>query len=273
MKLTKLLSAIVPFIFFSCEPTKAENKIPNCPLAIFTVNPTVTQVGTHPTLSWSIIYPEKVSGVAVISPTGTITLTKPCYVSVQPIGVGVTAYHKDMREAFIEARIDVNNTGYKQLFYGKMTDVQPQYSLYIQKLNSGNTINFGGRYCLDNKWGTFYSTSTTQAKIVTLVNGASIPTYTPVATKANFMTPYFDGSNKVQAGPMSVIVMMELGEENRLSSAFDYQDQALLVTFSTKHPNNGHGNNLDGIDSSNPANGSGGPNGAVDPSGTIDDEK
>jgi len=36
--------------------------------------------------------------------------------------------------------------------------------------------------------------------------------------------------------------------------------------------NNGHGNNQDGVDSSNPGNGGGGPNGANDPSGEFDDE-
>jgi hypothetical protein len=36
--------------------------------------------------------------------------------------------------------------------------------------------------------------------------------------------------------------------------------------------NNGHGNNADGVDSSNPGQGGGGPNGAVDPSGSVDDE-
>ena len=36
--------------------------------------------------------------------------------------------------------------------------------------------------------------------------------------------------------------------------------------------NNGHGNNCDGVDSSNPSQGGGGPNGEVDPSGEIDDE-
>jgi len=39
-----------------------------------------------------------------------------------------------------------------------------------------------------------------------------------------------------------------------------------------QHQNNGHGNNLDGIDSSNPGKGSGGPNGAIDPSAGVDDE-
>ena len=36
--------------------------------------------------------------------------------------------------------------------------------------------------------------------------------------------------------------------------------------------NNGHGNNADGVDSSNPGNGNGGPNGAIDLSNGIDDE-
>lgn len=37
--------------------------------------------------------------------------------------------------------------------------------------------------------------------------------------------------------------------------------------------NNGHGNNWDGVDSSNPGQGGGGPNGQVDPSGDYDDER
>jgi hypothetical protein len=81
-----------------------------------------------------------------------------------------------------------------------------------------------------------------------------------------------DSTGKVKIGPLSVLIMMELGQANRSSRCFDIQDQVLLVTFSTKHPNNGHGNNLDGVDSSNPGGGGGGPNGRVDPSGGVDDE-
>jgi hypothetical protein len=66
--------------------------------------------------------------------------------------------------------------------------------------------------------------------------------------------------------------MMELAETNKSNANFDYQDMVLLVTFGTGHPNNGHGNNLDGVDSSNPGKGSGGPNGAVDLSAGVDDE-
>jgi len=43
-------------------------------------------------------------------------------------------------------------------------------------------------------------------------------------------------------------------------------------TVASPAGNNGHGNNIDGVDSSNPGEGGGGPNGAVDESGDVDDE-
>ncbi len=45
-----------------------------------------------------------------------------------------------------------------------------------------------------------------------------------------------------------------------------------LINRPKGHSNNGHGNNVDGVDSSNPGKGGGGPNGPVDPSGGVDDE-
>jgi len=45
-----------------------------------------------------------------------------------------------------------------------------------------------------------------------------------------------------------------------------------LISRPLGKTNNGHGNNVDGVDSSNPGNGGGGPNGAVDESDGIDDE-
>lgn len=47
----------------------------------------------------------------------------------------------------------------------------------------------------------------------------------------------------------------------------------LGASFQQSRLNNGHGNNLDGVDSSNPGGGSGGPNGAIDLSAGYDDEK
>ncbi len=46
----------------------------------------------------------------------------------------------------------------------------------------------------------------------------------------------------------------------------------LTATADGGKDNNGHGNNLDGVDVSNPGQGNGGPNGAIDLSGSYDDE-
>jgi hypothetical protein len=92
---------------------------------------------------------------------------------------------------------------------------------------------------------------------------------------ANYLKPYLNASGKVNVGPLSILLLMELGQTNHNLECFDYQDIALLVTLNGKR-NNGHGNNLDGVDVSNPGRGSGGPTGlnnsGQDPSGGVDDE-
>lgn len=62
------------------------------------------------------------------------------------------------------------------------------------------------------------------------------------------------------------------------SSNFDLQDVALLVTYNSEAKNNnGHGNNLDGVDCSNPGQGKGGPTGSQnagdDPNGVNNDDE
>jgi hypothetical protein len=121
----------------------------------------------------------------------------------------------------------------------------------------------------------FYTTRSSNLQVIALVNGSSIPTLLPLHLQphfSNYLKPYVDASGKVRIGPMSVLILMELNATNRSDSCFDYQDVVVLVNFSLKHPNNGHGNNLDGVDSSNPGQGQGGPNGEIDPSGGFDDE-
>ncbi|NNM29723.1 MAG: hypothetical protein HKO57_09375 [Akkermansiaceae bacterium] len=49
--------------------------------------------------------------------------------------------------------------------------------------------------------------------------------------------------------------------------------RAIGSGWKTAKSNNGHGNNIDGVDISNPGRGRGGPNGEVDTSAPIDDEK
>jgi hypothetical protein len=60
------------------------------------------------------------------------------------------------------------------------------------------------------------------------------------------------------------------------STAAGGASSSTTTNTSTGHYNNGHGNNVDGVDSSNPGQGKGGPTGlnnsGLDPSGGIDDE-
>jgi hypothetical protein len=246
---------------------------------MLTAFPTVVQTGTKPTLTWNILYPSKVSNVAQINPPGSITITqKNTYVSVQPIGTGVTTCDSTQGSTalYAEARFSLNGGAYAQLFYGTQADVNPVYSLYIKKLGVGNTLNFGGRFVKNNQWSPFYTTISANFQVLALVNGDTPPTTFSLYQSSNlasYLKPYLDSAGKVRIGPLSVLIMMELGQNNHSSPCFDYQDMVLMVSFSSSHPNNGHGNNLDGVDSSNPGQGHGGPNGAVDPSGGVDDER
>lgn len=174
-----------------------------------------------------------------------------------------------------DARLSLNGGAYQQLFYGTQADVDPAKKIYIKKLLKNQTLDFGGRYVKDGAWSPFYTTRSTNMQVIALVRGDYPPTNFSLyrqAFLASYLKPYLDSTGRVNIGPLSVLIVMELDNSNHALGCFDYQDMVLLVTFSSKHPNNGHGNNLDGVDSSNPGNGHGGPNGMVDPSGGVDDE-
>lgn len=250
--------------------------LPTKPVASFSASPSVVQTGTIPTLRWTIIYPSRVGDVATITPPGTITLTEPMFVQVRAVGVGVTSNLNggQSSDAPAETRISVNGSSYQQLFYGNNSDVDPAHSLYVKKHNAGTVLNFGGRYVRDYQWTPFYSTRSANMQVIALVDGDSIPTSYDLnqsGRMAEYLKPYVDSTGKVDIGPLSILVLGEYGTSTHSSPSFDYQDFVLLVNLSTKN-NNGHGNNIDGVDASNPGQGTGGPNGGEDPSAGVDDE-
>jgi len=209
---------------------------------------------------------------------GQITLADDYTVSVQIVGAGVTTCANggaaSTNSYAVDARLSVDGGSYIQLFYGTPSVVNPSTVLYSKNLKKGQTLNFGGRYVLNNAWTSFYTTKSANQQIVSLVNGDIPPTTFALeksATLASYVKPYLTTSGKITLGSLNALVMMELGQTDHSQSCFDYQDVVLLVTFTGKN-NNGHGNNLDGVDSSNPGQGHGGPNGGVDPSAGVDDE-
>ena len=251
--------------------------IPSMPAGALSAYPTVAQTGTRPTLTWGILYPSKVSDLVVVQPPGTLIPNATVYATVQIVGSRVSGSDAAQGSTPIstDARVSLNGGSYQQLFFGSQADVDPAKQLYIKKLAANETLNFGGRYVSQDAWTPFYTTQSSNMQVVALVNGSTPPTRLPLyqsSTLAGYLKPYLDASGQVSIGPMSVLILMELGQTSHSSSSFDYQDQVLLVTFSLKHPNDGHGNNLDGVDVSNPGQGHGGPNGEVDPSGGVDDE-
>jgi hypothetical protein len=174
----------------------------------------------------------------------------------------------------VEARISFNGGAYQQLFYGTQSDIDPAHTAYFKKLVKGDTLDFGGRYLLNGAWTPFYTTRSSNLQVVALVNGQMPPTHYLLyrqAFVASYLKPYLDASGRVRIGPLSVLILRELDNSDHSSGCFDYQDMILLVTLAAKN-NNGNGNNIDGVDCSNPGNGHGGPNGTVDPSGGVDDE-
>jgi hypothetical protein len=273
-----LSAAVIAFSVLAFSHRVEAQAIPSVPIGVLSAHPTVVQTGTKPKLSWSILYPSTVGDVATITLPGTLTVTDQIFVGIQIIGTEVSTGATPEVPYNTDLRISINDSSYTQLFYGDQSDVDPGDFLYVKKLQPGDTIDLGGRYVnSDNTWSPFYTTQSGNKQVIALVDGDTPLTTFPLyqsSTLESYLKPYLDASGKVDIGPMNVLVMMELGQTDHSKTSFDYQDQVVLVTFSTKNPsNNGHGNNLDGVDSSNPGAGSGGPNGSVDPSGGYDDER
>ena len=298
-RLPAIVAASLAASAFYSSTSLAQNTVadPLAPVGVMTAYPTVVRTGTHPTLTWSIVHPARIGSgqasggngngsgsggsdgaeeLAAVNPPGTIIPTTDSYVTVQIIGTGPTDCRANSStKPPTDLRVSLDGAPYDQLFYGTQDAVDPSKKLYIKKLRAGQTIDFGGRFVVNGAWTPFYTTRSTNLQVVALVNGDTFPASTKFngqASMASHLRPYIDSSMKVKIGPLSVLLVMELAQTNHSSPCFDYQDQVVLVTLSRKHPNNGHGNNLDGVDSSNPGQGSGGPNGAVDPSGGVDDE-
>lgn len=253
--------------------------IPTVPAGWLSAYPTIVQTGTHPTLSWSITHPSNLATYVTIGAPATLTTLGQLDVDIRVIGAGVTtgsSAGNNTNWVATEALVGVDGGAYKSLFYGVNSEVNPNALVWSKRVASGTVFRFGGRYFAGGAWSTTYNSSNGN-NVRILRNGDYPPTAYPLSTSAQvkpFMAPYLDGGGRIKIGPLDAIVMMELTqpESNSNSEFYNLQDMVLLMTCAPKG-NNGHGNNIDGVDSSNPGRGKGGPTGQIDPSGTVDDER
>ena len=257
-----------------------KNKIPAMPAGWLTAFPTVVQTGTKPTLTWGINYPSIVQDYVTITPPATVTPKEELDCEIRILGLGVTSQNSNGSITYYRTRCRIKYNGsssWETIYDGKQTDSIVQQQGIVKPtfiVNKNQKMEFGGQYYNNGSWQTFYS-SESGDNVRTLVNGDTCPDRVPdynAPSLEQFIKPYLDATKKVRIGPMDCIVFMELthGPTQTSNVGYDMQDLVILVTYKAKaKTNNGHGNNIDGIDSSNPGSA---PFINLDTDPTIDDE-
>lgn len=250
------------------------NKLPLLPTGTLDAYPTLVQTGTHPTLTWEIEYPENIVDIVVCP--GPITPIEDLCMDIRILGAPHrVGYDNKGRPVYgyVQAAVRVGETNPWTLFFYDVHDaVKPSQVYYSGPVQAGQRIDFRARCYENGAWTPMQGTDGDTSNLAVLINGDPLPDYARDGEIKSFLQPYIDAGGNVSIGPKDVLYLFELNESDPSSVRYDMQDLALLVTFDYCKNNNGHGNNVDGVDVSNPGRGSGGPNGEDDPSGTVDDE-
>lgn len=241
---------------------------PFTPVGSISVTPTVVQPGVQPNMVWNIEYPKKVSDLGVIDAgSGQITMAQKTDVKVRVIGVSLEEEGTELPVA-LWVRIG-EGSAWELVFYGESTDVIPDEIVIEQNnVDVGTRIDFAARgRTPTGAWGPTHWTVAPDVGVDALINGDA---GLDVVENQSFMTQFLDENNDITVGPRDVIHTFELGSSDPLDPGFDMQDIVCVTTLGKN--NNGHGNNLDGVDVSNPGGGGGGPNGVDEGPGAVDDE-
>lgn len=239
------------------------NTIPLLPAGWLNAYPTIVQAGTHPTLNWAINFPSVAKDWVNIESDGELEAKDNVVCEIRVIGVGVTTSTPGSTSSTpgtAQALISYNDGSYTPVFTGTNLDVNPNTVVWTTEIPKNQSIEFGGKSAIPGGWGPTYTCDNNNGNVVTLISGDTPPTTIPMHQSPaleEFMKPYLDPTGKVMINPMDVIVLIETTHtpSQKTNEGFDLQDVVLLVTFKPKFKsNNGHGNNIDGIDSSNPGN-------------------
>ena len=131
----------------------------------------------------------------------------------------------------------------------------------------------------DSHWKKYMEVDSNSSRNVKVLrNGDDVPQIAGFLNQGDiesFLSGYMT-NGKVTIDKNQAIFLFELGTTNLSSASADFQDCVVLVTLfpeegttttSTTNSNNGHGNNVDGVDSSNPGNAP-----FTDSDSSVDDE-
>lgn len=258
---------------------------PYIPVGKLAVNPTHVQTGVKPNLSWAIEYPTTFEDLALVGTAGGFVTTQEVQVEVRVLGVS----HSDGETgADLPAAMWVRAGGpgspWRLVYYGKSADADPSQVVFHEMVAPGTQIDIAARgQSASGSWNSVAWTIEPTDNLVNLTNKETVPGQlgSSGASLQSFTTSILSEDEKtIEISPKDMAYFFELSSSDESESSFDLQDIVALVQCKTLN-NNGHGNNYDGVDVSNPGAGIGGANGEDDlsaldpsatPSGEIDDE-
>ena len=233
-------------------PANQSHGDPFTPVGSLTVTPTVVQPGVQPNMVWNIRYPESVSDLAVLDSEDSTTLSEQTDVKIRITGASLESEGEDLPVA-VWVQVGTGSS-WELIFYGDSNSVVPDELVYQAKnVSSGTTIEIAAAgKNPDGSWNSAIITGYVTDNVSGHVNGSTISEHFDTDTTESFMTQYLDESDQVVLGPHDIIHCFELESQDPADSSFDLQDVVVVTTLGKT--NNGHGNNVDGVDSSNPGN-------------------
>ena len=273
-KLLSILSTTAALVTYS----QAE-VVPSIPIGKLFITSTVVEPFVKPNLSWEITHPINITDVVdIVEATDSVTTTTKVNVKVSMIGSGITDSSGNQYDSISE--IKFGSGPWEHIFTGPGRAVDRTHILVEKEIESGVSIEFRSRYKGNAQWR--YNTSSEVQVLVSGQKPPANPSSDSLATSAEeYMQPYTkDG--RLLLGALDLIYAAELTHTKTSDAGYDMQDSIVLVRFSDIETqigsakgeieenvnggksNNGHGNNIDGIDVSNPGQGAGGPNGELD---------
>jgi len=205
---------------------------PAIPVGTLNVNMGMVRQGVAPTLGWSIEYPNEIDDIIDIDPNDEIETKTRLRVQVSVIGVGITDQYG--REYPARSYIHYSSQGWKHVFTGTGSQVDPTHFYDDRIVEAGETLRFAAKLYMGG-YNYFYNESN---NVKVLKNGDLPPNnaagYSHQTSAAEFLRPYVK-NGKLALGPLDVIYAAELTHSNSNHYGFDLQDTIILVRF-TKVP-------------------------------------
>ena len=229
---------------------------PYIPVGTLAVNSTVVTTGVKPSLTWNIEYPTVFEDLAIIGNTGALSTTQQVDAEIRILGVSFQNDEtgRDLPVA-LWVRVGGEGNEWQPLFSGKATDVDPSKVLYEETINPGKTIDIAARgQGPSGSWQHIVWTVDSTNMLENATNGTPVPdSIRSVAGEFEDFTSALltEDETQISIGPKDMVYFFELSSSDPNESSFDLQDVVALVQFKGKN-NNGHGNNIDGVDVSNP---------------------